>query len=84
MSKPDDGGPAFPSHFVAQHMSGMSLRDWFAGRVANGILAADTFLDCYEQLLVHKAGLELNRKIFARNCYGMADAMLAERKRGKP
>ena len=84
MSKSDDGGPAFPSHFVAQHMSGMSLRDWFAGQVANGILAADPLPDCDEHPHVSKADVKLDRKIFAGNCYGMADAMLVERKKGKP
>ena len=32
MTKPYDGGPAFPPmHDPKTHESGMSLRDWFAG-----------------------------------------------------
>ena len=31
MSKPDDGGPAYPSQNGHYFEPGMTLRDWFAG-----------------------------------------------------
>ena len=42
MSKPNDGGPAFPRS-ASQHsgpQEGMSLRDWFAGKALEGIMAS--------------------------------------------
>ena len=48
MTTPKDGGPAFPTEYVAQNMygdtapaydHGMSLRDWFAGQAINGIVS---------------------------------------------
>ena len=41
MTKPNDGGPAFPragSDYVKAQV-GMSLRDWFAGQALAGIMA---------------------------------------------
>ena len=32
MSKPDDGGPAYPSQNGHYFEPGMTLRDWFAGQ----------------------------------------------------
>lgn len=43
MSKPKDGGPAFPRS-ASQHSgsnNGMSLHDYFAGQIAAGLAAAD-------------------------------------------
>ena len=37
MTKPNDGGPAFPSDRFGE--LGMSLRDWFAGQALAGIMA---------------------------------------------
>lgn len=54
-----DGGPAFPLATV----SGMSLRDWFAGMKLSGLRVGD-FTDS---------------KDGAKFCYDYADAMLAER-----
>lgn len=75
MSKPYDGGPAFPwreedgAGGYCQHV-GMSLRDWFAGQVLSGL----------------HANPAINREAFddevAAACYKMADAMLAERLKG--
>lgn len=42
MSKPNDGGPAFPRPANPPYNSsanGMSLRDWFAGQALAGIMA---------------------------------------------
>ena len=52
----NDGGPAYPVHanhalidgrVVAVHEQGMSLRDWFAGKALQGILANP---DCPERV----------------------------------
>jgi hypothetical protein len=63
--KPDDGGPAFPSHPDSAY-AGMTLRDWFAGMALQGMIAAhwterydyDSYSDC---------------------AYSMADSMIAMR-----
>ncbi len=66
MTKIDDGGPAFPdSTFPSK---GMTLRDWFAGMVLQGMHARDT----------HDPGLA-SPKQRAAIAYIDADAMLAER-----
>lgn len=72
----DDGGPAFSrsggtienehgAKFPEYGAEGMSLRDWFAG----------------QQMMRIGSGWpnEDNMRLIAKNCYAMADAMLAER-----
>lgn len=39
MSKPDDGGAAFPLVAGDQAQVGMSLRDWFAGQALVGLVS---------------------------------------------
>ncbi len=81
MSQKPDGGPAFPrggsDHDEPE--DGMSLRDWFAGQVVNGIAAAlgrEFPADTTPESLV------VNLSI---SSYVIADAMLAERnKEGEP
>ena len=54
MSKPKDGGPAFPNYYGNP---GMSLRDYFAGQALAGLLACmkttgskkDFAMDAYMQ-----------------------------------
>jgi hypothetical protein len=41
--KRSDGGPAFPFDYPSSCHTGMSLRDYFAGQVAGGMAARDTF-----------------------------------------
>lgn len=79
----DNGGPAFPSSEVNDHNGdivtyadpGMTVRDWFAGKAVQGMLAgalADgSAFDAQKdpEIFAHMAGL-------------MADAMLAERAKG--
>jgi len=36
MTKPKDGGPAFPER---HGLSGMTLRQWYAGQAASGLMA---------------------------------------------
>lgn len=74
MSTPiNDGGPAFPvtaeqSPSGQFALSGMSLRDWFAGQALAGMMACT---DC--------SGTEAE---FAASAYRNADAMLAARSKG--
>ena len=72
-TKINDGGPAFPHHETTStgepyhdHL-GMTLRDWFAGQALQG--RAHRFDSPWE-----------HRDILAKDCYDIADAMLAARK----
>lgn len=60
-----DGGPAFPLDDGAN--SGMSLRDYFAGKTLVGFLAGLSPDAPYVEAAV------------ARSCYAMADEMLKAR-----
>ena len=69
MSK-DTGGPAFPATNHHGHkLEGMTLRDYFAARVMQGLLATD--IDCGPKYA----------QIIADNAYGLADAMLKAREK---
>jgi hypothetical protein len=72
MAKIDDGGPAFPHDKVHHNTQiGMSLRDYFAAQVLPEVLGG-----CARNIPEDKlAG------VLASTCYGIADAMLAERAR---
>lgn len=70
----DTGGPAFPLHnhgsqTLGLHVTGMTLRDYFAAKVMQGILAGNypitEKIDC--------------NKFIAISSYEMADAMLKAR-----
>ena len=72
MSKPNDGGPAYPTPDVIGAESaqlwesgkpGMSLRDWFAGQIMAGALTS----------------LKNRHGRMAKDAYAMADALLAAR-----
>ncbi len=63
--KPSDGGPAFPLPHASQHIPGISVRDWFAGQVAAGVLANPTTKGSAAEC--------------AAACYLVADALLSER-----
>ena len=70
MSNTNTGGPAFPvEYYDAQLdkrivMQGMTLRDYFASKVLQGLLAS---------------GLDQPKFEFARKSYEMADEMLKAR-----
>lgn len=65
MSNKPDGGPAFPPmHDPNTHEFGMSLRDYFAAKAVQGLLASE---------------VEATEDSFAAQAYVMADAMLAAR-----
>lgn len=89
----NDGGPAFPTSGMtleAYHAGvagqGMTLRDWFAGQ-ALAVIAAESRA-CPVDIISRgqKAILEwrdeCNREDVAL-CYKIADAMLAERDKGR-
>lgn len=71
--KNDDGGPAFPQNDAAvnriNNHDGMSLRDWFAGMVLQGLA---------ERLSLTGDGLWY--RDLADEAFKLADAMLAARK----
>lgn len=68
------GGPAFPQvdlkdsygTLVPDRQSGMTLRDWFAGKAMQGLIACP---------MQPQSGPEM----YARDAYAVADAMLKER-----
>jgi hypothetical protein len=77
MSAKTNGGPAFPAQPIYQHphgatgmssQEGMTLRDWFAGQVINGIVGGS---------LGSKMAVYADEA--ARLAYSYADAMLEER-----
>lgn len=80
MSRPADGGPAFPLPVVGHSSDGqpqfstfadgMSLRDWFAGKALAGYFAAP--------YTTHQNSA--NAEV-AAYLYAMADAMIAESQR---
>lgn len=74
----DDGGPAFPlTSEWTRH--GMTLRDYFAGQALAGALASDAHPDVILATLMETPEAIRQR---ARVCYQLADAMLAERRKG--
>jgi len=67
--------PAFPNSvptgFQYAH-DGMTLRDWFAGQIVNGMVAYSGTV-----------GVNFGPGDIAKRSYEVADAMLAERSRGE-
>lgn len=64
--------PAFPtevwdSQGIPQHTQGMTLRDYFAAKAMQGLLANNGF------------GSDMSPDLFTKLCYGFADAMLRAR-----
>ena len=67
----NDGGPAFPVQDLSKwQASGMSLRDWFAGKALIGLTSS--IRACTD-------GEDYSPEQMAEYCYECADAMLAER-----
>ena len=69
MNKNNDGGPAFPHHFTQDSVGdckGMTLRDYFAAKAMQGMVAAE-----YED--------NMDPATWADEAYEVADAMLAAR-----
>lgn len=90
--KPNDGGPAFPQTTPFGSSGGMTLRDWFAGQQNVDIVKIYGW-----PLLEVLAGqppegncqtnplgwFEWHNRLQAKLRYAMADAMIAEREKGK-
>lgn len=77
----DEGGPAFPFGQISEKTGqpingyfneGMTLRDYFAAKAMQSILTS-----CYEDTPEH------DEVSVATLAYAIADAMLAERKKGE-
>lgn len=71
MSAPKDGGQAFPIFPPAdrdQVTEGMTLRDYFAAKAMQGLIAQSS-----------GSALNSRKHVAAQYAYEMADAMLAER-----
>lgn len=67
MSAQDSGGPVFPgteANGLNSGWSGLEMRDYFAAKALQGLLASD---------------VEATQSQFAENAYLMADAMLKAR-----
>ena len=60
----DNGGPAFPTEYGA--VSGMNLRDYFAAKAMQGMIASYGYL-------------RSEVDVIAESAYDCADAMLKER-----
>ncbi len=80
MSERDDGGPAFPRAMSVTEINadpgaeGMSLRDWFAGRVLPSFVLSGLQIAQVEK----KLGENILREA-ASASYEIADAMLKAR-----
>lgn len=62
--------------FPAGLSPGMTLRDWFAGMVLSGEMAADVVKD--DEQITH-VPTKKHARLMARRAYAMADAMLSVR-----
>jgi hypothetical protein len=78
-SEVNDGGAAFPrtgmllqDELYEYPQDGMSLRDWFAVQAMAGLLASNATY----------GGRTDNRVALAADAYAIADAMLAESRKG--
>jgi hypothetical protein len=73
-----DGGPAFPSEnqFFG---TGMSLRDWFAGKVLQAVMSDQIYREAAQKAFPGKMV-----ETISSAAYECADAMLAEREKGNP
>ena len=83
MTKPNDGGPAFPRPIGSHNAGlsetghpGMSRRDWLAGVAMQGFVSHPENLVAI-RLSAEQAGISAPA-MMARTAYGMADAMIAE------
>lgn len=79
-----NGGPYIGAYVDKYTIhGGMSLRDYFAAKAMQGIVASIISGDCYERLraVANDESMTLSAWI-SRDAYKQADAMLAEREKG--
>lgn len=71
--------PEVPGDFNAyEGRAGMTLRDWFAGRIAASLCSATDNTGMWTGLIDDDSGYAM----VAQRAYRMADALLAERQKG--
>lgn len=73
----DTGGPAFPviaENGLGHIADGMTLRDYFAAKALQGLLACPIYIRDEDESLAEF------RKASAKNAYAYADAMIRARK----
>ena len=86
MSKPNDGGPAFPQMFFAsggKYPEGMSLRAWLAGMAIGPLMASDGF----EATVMRNPKFDLETmlpKFAAQEAVRIADALISELEKETP
>ena len=80
----NDGGQAFPMAYPESYsikISGMSLRDWFAGMALQGILSKSLFPDSSGNKSINWSRTrEYSGRSASIVAYEIADAMIAARK----
>lgn len=69
----EDGGPAFPQQHYATGSTGMMLRDYFAAKAMQAVVASSVKFFTSDGHAAEKP------EHFARMAYEMADAMLKAR-----
>ena len=80
MSAPiDNGGPAFPVAYGDGRIEGMHLRDYFAAKAMQGVMANSATTGDGLQRAMKLAGVDHAQDWFARIAYEVADAMLKAR-----
>ncbi len=78
MDSSKDGGPAFPCDPNAVIYTGVSVRDYFAARVIQGLLACENSVYITKEEIA--AGKTWPDRV-AEDGYSIADAMLKRRER---
>lgn len=84
MKTTNDGGPVYPctkrtvvgDQLTAEVLTGMSLRDWFAGMVMPSLISLFS-----TGKLELKSGGKINEQHISAQAYAFADAMLKEREK---
>lgn len=82
MSKPNEGGPAFPSFNLDEYShvgGGMSLREFYAGMALQGMLCNGFQPNQVREN--HSNTADFN---YARAAVGMADALIRELRKEQP
>jgi len=75
MTKPNNGGPAFPA--ITCDTSGMTLRDYFAGQALAG-MPKDIMENCIQEVELYGVCEKWSKDV-ACCAYEIADAMLRAR-----
>lgn len=76
----DDGGPAFPQGEHGDHIGGMTLRDYFAGKALSAGISNEAKEWELTAWFGKNASCIKGEQIVAARAYAIADAMLARRK----